>query len=237
MLSASQAPFPAARLDADRAGARLLSRGTDPDRWGARLLSPGTDADRWGARLIFPFLPRTAGGGEAKVGFHVAERTTIPAFGPGLDARLRGFAAAAAGRSFDAGASTPHDGRDASKRSSAEPRRAERASGWCGPQRSTSGARLPGGTRPGFRKDQELNEKIVILATYLGTVDLLGREIGRSYPGQGVVVLRGGDHGAKLAAARRFRKADGPRGLACTAADRKGINLQIARVLFNFDVP
>lgn len=81
------------------------------------------------------------------------------------------------------------------------------------------------------------NEKLVIFATYLGTVDLIGREIDSAYPGQGVVVLRGGDHGAKLAAERRFRKPDGPRVLVCTAAGREGINLQFARVLFNFDLP
>jgi hypothetical protein len=49
-------------------------------------------------------------------------------------------------------------------------------------------------------------EKIVIFATYLGTVDLLENEIEQIYPGQGVVVLRGGDHGAKAAAERRFRQ-------------------------------
>ncbi len=81
------------------------------------------------------------------------------------------------------------------------------------------------------------SEKIVIFATYLGTVDLLGRAIDASYPGQGVVVLRGGDHGAKLAAERRFRQKDGPKVLVCTAAGREGINLQTARVLFNFDLP
>lgn len=80
-------------------------------------------------------------------------------------------------------------------------------------------------------------EKIVIFATYLGTVDLVAREIEVAYPGQGVVVLRGGDQGAKLAAERRFRKTDGPRVLVCTAAGREGINLQFARVLFNFDLP
>jgi len=85
--------------------------------------------------------------------------------------------------------------------------------------------------------EQNPAEKVVIFATYLGTVDLIGREIDKSYPGQGVVVLRGGDHGAKLAAERRFRKADGPRVLVCTAAGREGINLQFARVLFNFDLP
>jgi hypothetical protein len=52
-----------------------------------------------------------------------------------------------------------------------------------------------------------------------------------------VVVLRGGDHGAKVAAERRFKLKDGPRVLVCTAAGREGINLQFARVLFNFDLP
>lgn len=85
--------------------------------------------------------------------------------------------------------------------------------------------------------EQNKSEKVVIFATYLGTVELLGREIDRVYPGQGVVVLRGGDHGAKLAAERRFRKVDGPRVLVCTAAGREGINLQFARILFNFDLP
>jgi Helicase conserved C-terminal domain len=84
---------------------------------------------------------------------------------------------------------------------------------------------------------QNPNEKIVIFATYLGTVDLIGREIEKAYPGQGVVVLRGGDHGAKLAAERRFKQKDGPRVLVCTAAGREEINLQFARVLFNFDLP
>ncbi|WP_348826918.1 SNF2-related protein [Halomonas sp. RT37] len=85
--------------------------------------------------------------------------------------------------------------------------------------------------------DQNAGEKIVIFATYLATVDLLAREIEAAYPGQGVVVLRGGDHGSKLAAERRFRKSDGPRVLICTAAGREGINLQFSRVLFNFDLP
>lgn len=84
---------------------------------------------------------------------------------------------------------------------------------------------------------QNEREKVVVFATYLGTVDLLAREIEQVYPGQGVVVLRGGDHGAKIAAEKRFRQKDGPRVLICTAAGREGINLQFARVLFNFDLP
>ncbi|WP_315722372.1 MULTISPECIES: DEAD/DEAH box helicase [unclassified Bradyrhizobium] len=84
---------------------------------------------------------------------------------------------------------------------------------------------------------QNPREKIVIFATYLGTVDMIASEIEQTYPGQGVVVLRGGDHGAKVAAERRFRQKDGPRVLVCTAAGREGINLQFARILFNFDLP
>ena len=84
---------------------------------------------------------------------------------------------------------------------------------------------------------QDPSEKVVIFATYLGTVELLGTAIDAVYPGQGVVVLRGGDHGAKLAAERRFKQKEGPRVLVCTAAGREGINLQFARILFNFDLP
>jgi hypothetical protein len=84
---------------------------------------------------------------------------------------------------------------------------------------------------------QNPGEKVVIFATYLGTVDLIGKAIDLEYPGQGVVVLRGGDHGAKLTAERRFKQPEGPRVLVCTAAGREGLNLQVARILFNFDLP
>lgn len=102
-------------------------------------------------------------------------------------------------------------------------------------QRETKAQKLLDGLGHLWR--QNANEKIVIFATYLGTVELIAREIDQAYPGQGVVVLRGGDHGAKVAAERRFRQKDGPRVLVCTAAGREGINLQFARILFNFDLP
>ena len=102
-------------------------------------------------------------------------------------------------------------------------------------RRETKVEKLLAGLGVLWRRNTE--EKVVIFATYLGTVDLIAREIEEIYPGQGVVVLRGGDHGAKLAAERRFRQKDGPRVLVCTAAGREGINLQFARILFNFDLP
>ncbi len=105
----------------------------------------------------------------------------------------------------------------------------------CPPQRETKAQKLLDGIGALWRQDPR--EKIVVFATYLGTVDLISREIDQAFPGQGVVVLRGGDHGAKVAAERRFRQKDGPRVLVCTAAGREGINLQFARVLFNFDLP
>jgi superfamily II DNA or RNA helicase len=103
------------------------------------------------------------------------------------------------------------------------------------PHRETKMQKLLDGLGTLWR--QNPSEKIVVFATYLGTVDMIAREIEQTFPGQGVVVLRGGDHGAKLAAERRFRQKDGPRVLVCTAAGREGINLQFARILFNFDLP
>ena len=80
-------------------------------------------------------------------------------------------------------------------------------------------------------------ERVVIFATYLGSVEMLGQQIDEAYPGQGVVVLKGGDHGSKASAEKRFKLPDGPRVMICTAAGREGINLQHARILFNFDLP
>ena len=84
---------------------------------------------------------------------------------------------------------------------------------------------------------QNPSEKVVIFASYLGTVDLLADEIMQTYPNQGVTVIRGGDHGSKIAAERKFKNKDGPKVMICTAAGREGINLQYARILFNFDLP
>jgi SNF2 family DNA or RNA helicase len=84
---------------------------------------------------------------------------------------------------------------------------------------------------------ENVNERVVIFATYLGTVEMLAQNIEKFYPGQGVVVLKGGDHGSKVAAEKRFKQANGPKVLICTAAGREGINLQHARILFNFDLP
>lgn len=84
---------------------------------------------------------------------------------------------------------------------------------------------------------QNPNEKIVIFATYLGSVDTIQTAINTYFPNKGVDVLKGGDHGAKTAVQKRFKRPDGPQVLVCTAAGREGINLQFARILFNYDLP
>jgi superfamily II DNA or RNA helicase len=81
------------------------------------------------------------------------------------------------------------------------------------------------------------NEKIVIFATYLGTVEMLKESIESVFTGKRVEIYKGGDHGAKIAAEKRFRAKDGPQVMLCTAAGREGINLQYARILINFDLP
>ena len=84
---------------------------------------------------------------------------------------------------------------------------------------------------------QNPDEKIVIFATYLGTVEAIRKQLDAEFPCKGVDALKGGDHGAKTAAQKRFRRKDGPHVLICTAAGREGINLQFARILFNYDLP
>ena len=103
------------------------------------------------------------------------------------------------------------------------------------PQRETKVNKLIDALGVLWRENPQ--ERMVVFATYLGSVEMLGAEIDKQYPGQGVTVLKGGDHGAKAAAEKRFKAPDGPRVLICTAAGREGINLQHARILFNFDLP
>ncbi|MGC9194424.1 MAG: DEAD/DEAH box helicase [Syntrophobacteraceae bacterium] len=84
---------------------------------------------------------------------------------------------------------------------------------------------------------QNPEEKVVVFATYLGAVEAIRSCLKSAFPERGVEILKGGDHGAKTAAQRRFRREDGPGVLVCTAAGREGINLQFARILFNYDLP
>jgi superfamily II DNA or RNA helicase len=139
--------------------------------------------------------------------------------------------------SFEAGASAAEDAavNSVSVALPEERRRIKELLAKFPPQRETKVEKLIGAL--GVLWKQNPQERVVVFATYLGSVEMLGAEIEKQYPGQGVTVLKGGDHGAKTAAEKRFKAPDGPRVLICTAAGREGINLQHARVLFNFDLP
>jgi SNF2 family DNA or RNA helicase len=139
--------------------------------------------------------------------------------------------------SFEAGASAAEDAavNSVSVALPEERRRIKELLAKFPPQRETKVEKLIGAL--GVLWKQNPLERVVVFATYLGSVEMLGAEIEKQYPGQGVTVLKGGDHGAKTAAEKRFKAPDGPRVLICTAAGREGINLQHARVLFNFDLP
>jgi len=109
MLSASQAPFP-------RHGSMLTWPGHDCSRPGQMLTAgvhhcfrPGRNRPEGEHECLSHFCPEPPGGA-VEVGLLVAERTTIPTFGPSPDARLRGFAAAAAGLRPDVVAGAPLDG-------------------------------------------------------------------------------------------------------------------------------
>ena len=105
----------------------------------------------------------------------------------------------------------------------------------CPGERETKASFLVDALRQMWRVNPE--EKIVIFATYLGSVNNIKDAIDWAFPDKGVDILKGGNHGAKTAAQRRFRRKDGPKVLICTAAGREGINLQFARILFNYDLP
>ena len=67
-------------------------------------------------------------------------------------------------------------------------------------------------------------EKIVVFTTYLGSVDALQAAIDRSFPNARRNIIKGGDHGAKVAArATIFKRPDGPRVLISAAAGREGL--------------
>lgn len=85
--------------------------------------------------------------------------------------------------------------------------------------------------------DKTPTEKIVVFATYLGTVDLIAGRLNRHFLARSGGAARRRSRGKAGGGNARFRLKDGPRVLVCTAAGREGINLQFARILFNFDLP
>ena len=86
-------------------------------------------------------------------------------------------------------------------------------------------------------KRQNTEERFVIFTQYLETLAFLKDELGKVYGKNKISVIRGGPLDDKIAAVEEFWKNDGSKFLICTSAGGEGINLQIGRMLFNYDLP
>ena len=80
-------------------------------------------------------------------------------------------------------------------------------------------------------------ERFVIFTQYRDTLEFLSEELGRIFGHNYIANIKGGPLEDKIAAMESFWKENGARFLICTSAGGEGINLQIGRILFNYDLP
>lgn len=81
------------------------------------------------------------------------------------------------------------------------------------------------------------NEKMIIFTQYLETLYFLQDEIGKYYDPKKIAVVKGGPLDDKIASCESFWDDDGAQFLISTSAGGEGINLQVCRILFNYDLP
>jgi superfamily II DNA or RNA helicase len=81
------------------------------------------------------------------------------------------------------------------------------------------------------------DERFIAFTQYRETLEFLREELARLYGEDNIVTVKGGPLEDKIAAVERFWQQDGPRFLISTSAGGEGINLQVCRVLFNYDMP
>ena len=80
-------------------------------------------------------------------------------------------------------------------------------------------------------------ERFVIFTQYRDTLAFLAEELGRIFGAPRIATLKGGPIEDKIAAMEDFWREDGAHFLLSTSAGGEGINLQIGRILFNYDLP
>ena len=80
-------------------------------------------------------------------------------------------------------------------------------------------------------------ERILIFTQYRDTLDFVAEELGKMFGSHTIATLRGGPLEDKIAAIEQFWQEDGAKFLISTSAGGEGVNLQIGRVLFNYDLP
>ncbi len=84
---------------------------------------------------------------------------------------------------------------------------------------------------------QSPNEKFIIFTQYRDTLQFLQEELGSVFGEHRIAHIKGGPIEDKIAAMEAFWKEDGARFLISTSAGGEGVNLQVGRILFNYDLP
>ena len=80
-------------------------------------------------------------------------------------------------------------------------------------------------------------ERFIIFTQYRETMEFLRLELAEIYGTDKIATIKGGPLEDKIEAAERFWDENGAKFLISTSAGGEGINLQCARVLFNYDLP
>ena len=81
------------------------------------------------------------------------------------------------------------------------------------------------------------NEKMIIFTQYLETLYFLQDEMGKYCDPKKIAIIKGGPLEDKIASCESFWDEDGAQFLISTSAGGEGINLQVCRILFNYDLP
>jgi SNF2 family DNA or RNA helicase len=87
-----------------------------------------------------------------------------------------------------------------------------------------------------LRRENE-GERFIIFTQYRETLEFLRIELAKVFGDEKLATIKGGPLEDKIEAAERFWDDNGAKFLVSTSAGGEGINLQCARVLFNYDLP
>lgn len=86
-------------------------------------------------------------------------------------------------------------------------------------------------------RELDTNERFIIFTQYRETLEFLRIELAKIFSSSQIATIKGGPLEEKLEAVESFWSEDGAKILISTSAGGEGINLQCARVLFNYDLP
>ena len=88
----------------------------------------------------------------------------------------------------------------------------------------------------GLRRENP-DERFLIFTQYRDTLDYLAEELGQTFGTTDIATLKGGPIEDKLTAMESFWRDGGAKFLLSTSAGGEGVNLQVGRILFNYDLP